>query len=194
MDFVYIHGFNSAFDPSSEKIRHLCRIGDVRGIEYDSFGSYPEILRKLASQISIQDETIFVGTSLGGFWAAEMGRQISAPSVIINPCVEPRTSLRKYIGAELTNHVTGESKTLSQASVLSYEKRLDEQTAQYTFLPLVLLDMGDEVIDSHTTQNLLESYPMTCFEGGSHRFEHMEEAIDDIEHYVNHCSYIDHLD
>ena len=27
--------------------------------------------------------------------------------------------------------------------------------------------MGDEVIDSHTTQNLLESYPMTCFEVGA---------------------------
>lgn len=194
MDFIYIHGFNSAFDSSSEKVRHLSRMGNVRGIDYDSCESCLKIFKKLASEISIQDEIIFVGTSLGGFWAAEMGRRFSAPSVVINPSVEPRVSLRKYIGAQFTNHVTGESKTLSQGSVLSYEKRLDEQMEQYTFLPLVLLDMGDEVIDSHTTQKLLEDFPMTCFKGGSHRFDHMEAALDEIERYVNHCLYVDHLD
>ena len=43
---------------------------------------------------------------------------------------------------------------------------------------LILLDEGDEVIDArHTREVLKDYYQVEMFEGGNHRFAHMEEAL-----------------
>ena len=184
MKYVYIHGFNSAYDPASVKVQALRKIGEVEGVTYDTFNAYPRIFEELSEQIPIND-VVLVGTSLGGFWAAEMARHLGMPSVIINPAIAPRESLRQYVGEPAVNYVTGEPNTLSMESVNSYERGITRDTF---LLPLVLLDMGDEVIDADATRRALEGFPMVCWDGGSHRFEHMDEAIREIEVYVNHCS------
>jgi predicted esterase YcpF (UPF0227 family) len=61
----------------------------------------------------------------------------------------------------------------------------------FDFLPLVLLDMGDEVIDSYETMKVLEGFPIRWWAGGSHRFDHMSEAITEVKSYVNICSHSD---
>jgi predicted esterase YcpF (UPF0227 family) len=189
--FIYLHGFNSAYDPESEKIQLLSQLGEVRGISYDSFDSFDNIKSYIASQVPETDELVFVGTSLGGFWAAEMARMFGAPSVIINPCHDPETLLQKYVGVEHVNYQTGEHNILAAETVSTYKVSLNGSDRNFLFLPLVLLDMGDDVIDSHETIHRLAGYPMTKWAGGSHRFEHMEEALTNIKEYVNICSFID---
>lgn len=192
MIYVYLHGFNSAYDPSSEKVAELSKVGDVLGVTYNTFGTYEEIIAEISAQVSISEDVIFVGTSLGGFWAAEMGSRYGAPSVIINPCIDPFNMLQKYVGTEQTNYVNGEVKTLTQEAVNTYPATGISRSGRY--LPLVLLDMGDEVIDSFETRQALAGFPMVHYAGGSHRFDHIKDAIDDIQTYVNHCSYVELLD
>ena len=60
-------------------------------------------------------------------------------------------------------------------------------------LPLVLLDMGDEVINSFETRENLTGFPMIEWVGGSHRFDHMNDALQHIKQYLNHCSYVYHM-
>jgi uncharacterized protein len=192
MIYVYLHGFNSAYDPNSGKVQSLSLIGDVHGVTYNTFGTYEEIIDEISAQVSFSDDLVFVGTSLGGFWAAEMGRRFSVPSVIINPCTDPRTMLQKYVGAVETNYINGDVNTLTSKSANSYPGSGISRAGRY--LPLVLLDMGDEVIDSFQTREDLKDFPMACWEGGSHRFEHTNEALDDIRNYINHCSYVENLD
>lgn len=184
MIYVYLHGFNSAYDPLSTKVQALSTLGEVIGITYNTFGTYDEIFSEIESQVP-NEEVVFVGTSLGGFWAAEMAKHFGMPSVIINPCLDPNTALRKYIDEPHLNYVTGDCMTLTEAAVNSYQTEVSSDTA---FLPLVLLDMGDEVIDSFETREALYGFPMVHYAGGSHRFEHMEDALEDISEYVNHCS------
>jgi len=184
MKYVYLHGFNSAYDPVSVKVQALRAIGEVEGVTYNTFNAYPRIFAELSEQIP-RDEVVLVGTSLGGFWAAEMAKHFGMPSVIINPAIEPRQALRKYVGQPVVNDVTGQSNTLSMGAMESYEGGITRDTF---LLPLVLLDMGDEVIDAYATRRALEGCPMVCWDGGSHRFEHMGEAINEIEVYANHCS------
>lgn len=192
MIYVYIHGFNSAYDPNSGKVQALSTLGDVHGVTYNTFSTYEEIIDEIKAQVPVSDEIVFVGTSLGGFWAAEMGRWFGAPSVIINPCTDPRSMLQKYVGVAETNYINGDVNTLTSESVNSYPGSGITRAGIYR--PLVLLDMGDAVIDSFQTQKDLRDFPMVCWEGGSHRFEHTEEAIEHIRNYVNHCSYVDILD
>ena len=186
MIYIYLHGFNSAYDPLSNKVQALSTLGEVMGITYNAFGTYEEIFSEISCQVP-NEEVVFVGTSLGGFWAAEMAKHFGVPSVIINPCLDPNGALRKYIDEPHLNYVTGDYMTLTEDAVNSYQTEVSSDTA---FLPLVLLDMGDDVIDSFETREALEGFPMVHYAGGSHRFDHMEDAIDEIKNYVNRCSIL----
>jgi uncharacterized protein len=192
-NIIYLHGFNSAFDPENEKVKALSALGTVSGISYDSYGTYQEICTYLLEQLrdKDRDDTLIVGTSLGGFWAAEMGFKLGIPSVIINPCHTPGEMLRKYIGPQI-NYQTGETRNFELNSVQSY-MNLKTYNSNYSFYPLVLLDMGDEVIDSYESMKLFEGFPMMCWVGGSHRFEHAEDAIEHIRQYANRCSFVEQL-
>ena len=195
MIYVYIHGFNSAANPQSDKVRHLSKLGKVISVTYDTFATYEQIVEQLSSQIPSDEDVTFVGTSLGGFWAFEMGRKYATPAVIINPAINPALSLCKYIGIDQKNHVTGEVKVLSDTVVESYlDKALDDTDQSLAFLPLLLLDLGDDVLNPYTTRETLAMCPMFTWNGGSHRFDHMEQAVERIKHYVNRCSYVSALD
>ena len=196
MVYVYLHGFNSAFNPEADKVRFLSSLGEVMGITYDTFASYDEIFSYITSQVpnDIIDEVIFVGTSLGGFWAAQMGKHYGCPSVIINPCYDPSFMLTRYEGVKTKNYHSDEYNVLTHEVIDSYYSEfVHGQDKTYKYLPLVLLDMGDEIINSKLTALVLNGFPMFQFDGGSHRFDHMEESIQHIREYLNHCGYVEHL-
>lgn len=194
MIYIYLHGFNSAYNPESAKIKALQTIGEVIGITYNTFGTYQEIFSEISGQVSDKEDLAFVGTSLGGFWASEMARHFGVPSVLINPCHDPYLMLRKSVGQLMTNYETGAENTLTNETIETYPVQgMSGDSRVYSYLPLVLLDMGDEVIDSFETRKVLEGFPMVHWAEGSHRFEHMEDALTDIKSYVNHCSYAEHL-
>lgn len=193
--FIYLHGFNSAYDPENQKVLALQELGEVVGITYDTYDTYDGIFEEIKSKLpSDLSGAIFVGTSLGGFWAATMAKFFSRPSVIINPCHNPAVMLQKYVGFVTTNYYTGVTDVLASEAVKTYGDHqilgLDES---FEFLPLVLLDMGDEVIDSWETRQTLAGFPMVHFADGNHRFAHMRDALNDIRQYMNHCSYVSDL-
>ncbi len=197
MLYIYLHGFNSAFDPEASKVQSLSTLGEVIGITYDTFASYDEIFSYITSQVPSDrvNEVIFVGTSLGGYWAAQMGKHYGCPSVIINPCYDPGSMLGGYEGVIMTNYYTAVHNVLTQEVIDTYaSKYIYGQDNTYKYLPLVLLDMGDEVISSKGTALVLKEFPMLQFDGGSHRFDHMEESLERVRSYVNYCEYVEHLD
>ena len=56
----------------------------------------------------------------------------------------------------------------------------------YSGYGLVLLDRGDELIDSESTAEYIgDRYPVVMFEGGSHRFEHTRESLPHIRNLIN---------
>jgi hypothetical protein len=191
MHYIYLHGFNSAYGSDSQKVVDLSTIGEVSGITYDTFDTFSNIFKYIVSQVPDSSDVVFVGTSLGGFWAAQMGHYFGVPSIIINPCTDPFTMLRKYVGMPQVNYQTGEEQVLTDRDVDTYYTApLKSCKKTFGVLPLVLLDMGDVVIASRETVVTLEGFPTNTWEGGSHRFEHMKEALEHIAAYVNHASYV----
>ena len=73
MTFIYLHGFNSHRNPTSDKLKELGKLGDVITLAYDSFAPYEEILKDLREKIKreLRDrppgEVALVGTSLGAY-------------------------------------------------------------------------------------------------------------------------------
>lgn len=190
--YVYIHGFNSAFTTENPKIAELDTIGDVTGVTYDTFAPAFEIKKSLDSAISdiiltTDHDIVLVGTSLGGYWAAVMADQFGLPSVLINPSVEPMTTLPSYVGKTFTNYITGETKTFSGSIPGSYNMAIYD--LDFAFAPLVLLDAADDVIPADKTAALLAAKAMiTTYPGGSHKFDHMADSLPAIATYAVHCS------
>ena len=105
----------------------------------------------------IQPE-IIVGHSLGGYWALKMSHAHHIPCVIANPSLKP--NFRDDYPA-----------------ISDYD--LDHDIPQ-----LAYLELGDEMLDMHQTQHILERFMLVhTYAGGYHRLECPENINLLIQHF-----------
>jgi predicted esterase YcpF (UPF0227 family) len=169
---LYCHGWGSVFDPGKEKIRCLARIHPVDGVTVDYTLHPQEVFQNHAARLQLHPGALVVGTSLGGFFAAWLGAEFGCPFVAINPAIAPGKILRVYIGRG-TDHL-GKPFELTEDCVRAYDSLAFRMDGQGT----IILDLGDEILDSRATLDLVKGrLPAVVFEGGSHRFDHMAELI-----------------
>lgn len=177
MQIHYIHGFASAFDPSSVKLQTLSRLGPVSGQTVDYTQPTDRLIERAIAQTNWDAIDLIAGTSMGGWLAAVLGTRLGIPFVAINPSVKPQLTLGKYLGQGVDYQ--GQPYELTAAAVDSY---FDLPTGGQG---LILLDEGDEVIDAKATEVALKPhYPVICFPGGNHRFAHMQDALPLIQDFL----------
>ena len=128
------------------------------------------------------DEITFVGCSLGGYMAQHMAGIYMGKAIIINPAVIPHETLMRFLG-ENTNFRTAETINLTEDDVKSFE---NFHIAPGRVPTLLLLDMGDELLDANRTLEHFEGHAdIVTFEGGCHRFDHLPESIPAIKKFAN---------
>jgi len=180
INILYIHGFGSSYDPNSSKVKSLSKLGPVSGVSYDYTKPADENVKFLINHIlENPDIDLIVGTSLGGWYAAEVGSRVGIPTVLVNPAIEPHKTLKKYLGKGVD--WDGKEYHLTESVVSSYRDMTHKSAG------LILLDDGDEVIpaDGVFAKGYDSDHGVLKHEGGSHRFEHMEESLEEIEsHYT----------
>ncbi|ARN74887.1 hypothetical protein BST96_12640 [Oceanicoccus sagamiensis] len=185
MKLFYLHGFNSGSKPRAERIRLLQnKEFEVVCLDYDSSAIFP-LLVEYFDRMLLEykgNDIGFVGTSLGGFWANFLGDRYGCGWVSINPSLVPSASLKKYLGKALTNYVSGEKWVLGEDVPDSYSIAF-----QLNVDGLVILDKGDEVIDSVVTIEKLDGtgVEVISYEGGGHQFDHWKEAVEEISFHFN---------
>lgn len=196
---VYLHGFNSAYKPDSDKIVALSKLDKIYPLSYNSFDTYDNIMRSILEATSHLKNLVFAGTSLGGFYAANCAAKLGVPCVLINPVTRGSFIQNNAIfikDVPMTNYVTGEVNAVTQTMIDSYDG-LDIKELDYDCKPMLLLDLGDEIIDSEDTSKHLKdiiSCSSVYYPGGSHRFDHIECSLLDIELYLNNFSSVSHWD
>jgi predicted esterase YcpF (UPF0227 family) len=196
---VYLHGFNSAYNPSSDKIVALSKLDKVYPLSYNSFDTYSNILDGILQATRHLEDLVFVGTSLGVFYAASAASALGVPCVLINPVILGSFVQNNALfikNVPMTNFVTGDVNAVTQTMIDSYES-LDIAKLSYEYKPLLLLDAADELLDSYQTYIHLKdiiSKSSVYYPGGSHRFDHIDLALPTIESYLNNCSTTSHLD
>ena len=173
INILYIHGYNSSSTSPSVKIAQLenefktiYRIAPDYDLGYES--ALKEVL-DFVEQIKSEGSVVgaLVGTSMGGYLAADVSQKLVIPYVSINPCIYPSLSLEKYglIGDELHSYPD-----FSVDSVAS---------------GLVLLGMQDNVIDPHETMIFLDNrLPLMIDDGACHQFPSLENHIDEIAMFL----------
>ena len=162
---IYCHGYGS--NAKSSKLEQLknagfeayCFDADINPVK--AFESLTEeIDMVLIDKLHHRDfELIFIGTSLGGWTASKLAELYSAKSIIINPSINPKTSLLKYgVSEEICN---------------LYEPINWSKNAKYYFAE------NDEIIDStETRKNLInDGFDVTVVPNSDHRFDKQFELI-----------------
>lgn len=137
-------------------------------------------LQRYISELLVEHpRLLLVGSSMGGFYGQYLARHFRdniARLVLINPALKPWELLPDLVG-EQYNEATGERYLLTAEDV--------EQTRQFEIKAVndgipttLLLDKGDEVIDYRIAEKRhRECGELFIFEGGDHRFQHMDEAV-----------------
>jgi predicted esterase YcpF (UPF0227 family) len=139
-----------------------------------------DLQRYISELLEEHPRFLVVGSSMGGFYGQYLARRFReniARLVLINPALKPWDLLADIIG-EQYNEATGERYQLTAEDV--------EQTRQFGIekvddgIPTtLLLDKGDEAIDYRIAEGMYKGCgELFIFEGGDHRFQHMDEAIE----------------
>jgi predicted esterase YcpF (UPF0227 family) len=98
---IYCHGYNSA--PNSSKTERLSAEFETHAWHIDVDPSVSILFLEkmidnlLLDHINEDIQLVFVGTSLGAWYAARLAESYGAKSVLINPSIDPQTSLQKYV-------------------------------------------------------------------------------------------------
>jgi len=90
MKILNLHGFMGEADNKNYKA--LCNIfsaEDIFSPKIDYINTAPEELMKCFSDMVDTDDFIFVGQSLGGWYADRLSRKFKRPCVLTNPCYYP---------------------------------------------------------------------------------------------------------
>ncbi|GGY63290.1 YqiA/YcfP family alpha/beta fold hydrolase [Marinobacter zhanjiangensis] len=178
MNILYIHGFDSSVKAQSPKYDALAELGKVTAIAPDYAEGRAAAVELATRTVKELDIDLLVGTSMGGWLAAQIGEQEGLPFVALNPSIEPHLTLDKYVGKDLQGK-------LSHEAVSSYGPFPVKGRG------MVIVELGDEVIDSRrTVETLSPHFPVIQFSGGAHQFEKVDEIVAPIREFLSKKSAI----
>ena len=194
---IYLHGFNSAsldlddkLLTSKEKLlvmQEYCLQKDILfytpNIDFRDFENIVEDLLFQWNQYLDQSyDVVFMGSSMGGFTSEYLAMKTGCKAIMINPVITPSELLPQFIGVT-ENYETGQPYSWSQSDCdqyMEYEKELE--SSNQLLDRTILLDMADELIDSESTlSKYRDKANVVTYDGGSHSFEHMRQALPIIE-------------
>lgn len=192
----YFHGFASAIPcdyADSPKIAAVAAWAERRGrafrpqdVDYRQAATRcREILASIGAEVR---DVVFCGASMGGWFARilqlQLGRErpgLPAAAVAFNPAFDLAEFSHLLEGPQL-NHVTqqGFEWTAEHSrQLVALEARVD-YAADRPFW--VYVDRDDEVIDAGLSEAFHRHIArFRAFDGGSHSFEHAQEALRDFD-------------
>jgi len=182
---IFIHGFNSS--GKGEKAMQLqAALPDIElvapTLSYVPEKAMKELQKLINKGMKRKKPVALIGSSLGGFYAAWLAAQHELPSIMINPLIDPAL-LSEYIGPQ-ENFSTGKSYTWKTEHCEQLNQYVT-QASELSVTPLVLVDQGDEVLGHWQAMQHYEGYgDIRLYPGGSHRFEHLGEAMPVIRKYL----------
>lgn len=195
---IYLHGFNSAsvslegkLLTSKQKLvvlNEFCQKNQIEfytpNVDYRDFKRLIDHLMKRYVEFKNKGvRVLFMGSSLGGFCSEYMAMKTQSVAIMINPATSPSELLKQFIGVK-QNFETKQPYEWNTAHCEQFVYYEDELKL-YLGKPIkktIFIDMADELIDAQKT---LLKYKNTseviAYEGGSHGFEHIIEALPVIE-------------
>ena len=197
---IYLHGFNSAsLDPNGQLLTNkekllvlqtFCTEKDVvfysPNVDYRDFQNLVKDMLFEWNQFVDQGyDVVLMGSSMGGFSSEYLAMKTGGKAIMINPAINPSELLPQFIGVT-ENFETGQPYHWDRShceQFLPYEQELANSSRPPD--RTILLDMADELLDAEKTYAKYQAIAnVVTFAGGSHSFEHMQEALPVIEKVI----------
>lgn len=169
---VYLHGFRSS--SQSRKARLL---GDaLHALKSDWEYVTPDLSFDPAIAMG-QIETIIarsaksaltlIGSSLGGFYAEVFAERFGCRAVLLNPSLAPYETLAAHVGRQTNLYRPDESFDFA-IEHLEALRRVDVAEIKSPANHLVIVEMGDLLLDHRHTLAKFAASPQIMIDGGSH--------------------------
>jgi len=185
---LYLHGFRSS--PQSTKARTLARLVAERypTLHWACPALPPSPRAAMACIAQVTGDwprvgMAIIGSSLGGFYAQVLARQIGCPVVLLNPAVHPARDLAGYIGEHPAWHDPSQ-RIHFEAGHIDELRALEATPASHTPPCLAVIAKGDEVLD---WQEMLGAYGqdrVRLIEGSDHGLTDFELYLPEILEFL----------
>lgn len=184
---LYFHGFKSSSKSSkAQSIKNFIAkntkntkivIPDLDDNFQNAHNQIEELIRLSGSNI------VFIGSSLGGYFASYFSQKLKKKAVLINPAVHPLKDFEVHLG-ENENYSSGNkfnisSKEISFIRTLSYKK-----------LPipndlLILLESGDEILKYNKSASYFSGAYIDIVFGGNHSHSSFKSKFHKIQKFLD---------
>ena len=184
---LYFHGFKSSSDSGkAQEFKKFIenKTSQTKIIIPDLADDFKEANKQIEDLISKNAPNIlFMGSSLGGYYALYFAQLYKTKSVVINPAIPPLKDFEIHLGKN-ENYATGNKFTISKNDI-SYIRSLHHKTILDPSNHLIILESGDEILDYIETVSYFKGSSMDIFYGGNHSYTSIEEKFIKIKYFFD---------
>jgi len=146
---LYFHGFASSSDSDKAKIikSYILKISKkIKIFTPDLSNNFKEANNQITKLIHDNEKDfVFMGSSLGGYYANFFGSNNKSKVILINPAIPPLKGFEEYLG-ENENFSTGEKFIVTKDDI-KFLRSLVTKKFNNQKNTLVFLESGDEVLN-----------------------------------------------
>ena len=183
---LYFHGFASSSDSNKAKLfkKYISSLkNDVEVIVPDLNNNFQNAVEEINNLIeSSQKPIAFIGSSLGGYYAAYFSSLQKTRAVLINPATPPLKGFDTYLGKN-ENYSTGQKFNLTKSDI-RFVRSISFKSYENQRNTLVLLESGDEVLNYLDAYSYFKGSNIEVFFGGSHSYESLEKKLEKIRYFL----------
>ena len=183
---LYFHGFASSSNSNKAKVLKKYISENYKNTEIiipDLDNNFKLAVSQIYTLIdNAKHPIVFIGSSLGGYYASYFSTKLKTKSVLINPAIPPLKDFEMYLG-ENENYSTGEKFIITQEDI-RYIRKMSYKKYANTENTYVLLESGDEVLNYKETAKYFSSSYLDIIYGGSHSYESLDEKLKNIVNFI----------
>ena len=185
---LYLHGFRSS--PQSVKAQKMAQWVAKHHPELhwwcpDLPPSPQAAMALIAAELATWPRagTAIMGSSLGGFYAHVMARQIGCPVVLLNPAVHPARDLAGHIGEHPAWHDPSQ-RIHFDAAFIDELRALENTPHTHTPPCLAVIAQGDEVLDWREMRGAYGQDRVRLIEGSDHGLSDFDAHLPEILEFL----------
>ena len=184
---LYFHGFKSSSD--SGKAQEFKKFienntSQTKIIVPDLEDDFKEAHKQIKTLIDKSNPNIlYMGSSLGGYYALYFAQLYKSKSVLINPAIPPLYDFEIHLGKN-ENYATGNKFTISKDDI-SYIRSLHHKKILEPKNNLILLESGDEILNYVESTSYFRGSYIDIFYGGNHSYTSIKEKFTKIKDFFD---------
>ena len=184
---LYFHGFASSSDSDKARIikSYISKVSKkINMITPDLSNNFKEANNQINKLIDEnKKDYVFMGSSLGGYYANFFGSINNSKVILINPAIPPLKGFEEYLG-ENQNYSTGEKFIVTKEDI-KFLRSLEIKKLNNQKNILVLLESGDEVLNFIETVKYFQGSNIDITFGGNHSYESVNTKLEKIVKFLN---------